>query len=160
MQWFSRWTAGVCCAAVGCTVLELLYPGGVMQKPMRYVTALLFLAALVLPLSETVPGSLPEPEHTPSGIYSEVESLMEQQTVRLAEEQLTSSVRKLAADAGVEPVWTEVSIGQDDAGQYRLQYIHICLPEAQQSMAVLLSCRIEAQMGLRPEFSYVSQEVL
>ncbi len=157
MQWFSRWTAGVCCAAIGCAVLELLYPHGIMEKPMRYVLALFFLASLVLPLSESVRNVLPEPETAPSEVYNEVESLMQEQTVRLAEAQLASTVRALAAEAGAEPKWVEVSVGKDSAGQYQLQGIHLCLPEAQRPMAQPLARRIETQMGLRPQISYASQ---
>ena len=157
MQWFSRWTAGVCCAAIGCAVLELLHPSGAMEKPMRYVLALFFLAALALPLSDPVRNVLPEQETVPSEVYNEVEALMQEQTVRLAETQLASVVQTLAAEAGAEPEWVEISVGQDHSGQYKLKSICICLPEAQRSIAQALSLQIEAQMGTRPEFSYASQ---
>ncbi len=159
MQWFSRWTAGVCCAAIGCAVLELLHPNGAMEKPMRYVLALFFLASLVLPLTEPVQSILPEPETAPSAIYNEVETLMQEQTIRLAEEQLASAVQTLAAEAGAEPEWVEVSVEVDNDGQYKLKSICICLLDAQMNLAAALSRQVEAQMGLRPQISYASQGV-
>jgi hypothetical protein len=130
-----------------------------MERPMRYVLALFFLASLVLPLSEPMQSMIPEPETDVSAIHNEVETLMQVQTVRLAEEQLTAIIRTLAVEAGAAPEWVQADVGTDNSGAYRLQSIRLCLPDTQMNLAAALSRQVEAQMGIRPEISYVSQGV-
>ena len=98
------WASGVCCAAMGCAVLELLFPDGALQKAMRYVTALFFLAALVLPLTELSPEQVRSlPETTAPEVQDSVEALLRAQTVHIAETQLAASVREIAASVDARP---------------------------------------------------------
>ncbi|MBQ9083322.1 MAG: stage III sporulation protein AF [Clostridia bacterium] len=151
------WAAGVCCAAMGCAVLELLFPDGALQKSMRYVIALFFLAVLVLPLPELSAETRRDPpETTVSEVATGVEELLRAQTVRMSEEQLAASVREIAAAIDAEPQSIEVTVGQDPDGNYLLTNIRICLPESQRLLEKTLAYRVEAQMNLRPEFVYAA----
>ncbi len=152
------WASGVCCAAMGCAVLELFFPDGALQRAMRYVAALFFLAVLVLPLTELSPEEvLSLPDTTAPEVQDSVEELIRAQMVHMAEAELAASVREIAVAVDAQPQKIEVTVGQDADGRWLLMCIRIYLPEAQRLLEQTLAHRVEAQMNLPPEFVYVPQ---
>lgn len=159
METIRQWIAGVCCAAVGCTALELLYPDGTMQKPARYVMMLFFLAALILPLSNIQPTWNEDITHTESQMQQvgdEVEKLIHQQTIEIAQTQLSGTIREIAKGIGVIPKDISVSINTDETGAWRLERVQVKLTASQRLYEHTLTQRMEMQLNVTPEFIYVS----
>lgn len=51
MEWVRTWGVSICCAAVGCAVLQLLAPRGGLGKVLELIGALAFLGCALSPLA-------------------------------------------------------------------------------------------------------------
>lgn len=159
MNTLQQWVAGVCCAAVACTVLELLHPEGAMRKPARYMVLLFFLGALILPRGGSSADGLRWPETDTaavSGVTETVEELLRQQTIRLAETRIAQTVRDIAASVGVTPAALEVTIETDPQGVYTLRQVRLTLAADDRMYEATLLRRLEVQLQQTPEIVYTS----
>ena len=109
------WTAGVCCAAIACALLEQMHPSGVMQKTAQCVLALFFLAVLVLPLPQIEWPSGAESLQTSETAdrADALTALMRRQMVQSVSDTVEQTVRDRLKAAGVVPVRVSVSLTTD-----------------------------------------------
>ena len=157
MQSIRQWTAGVCCAAIACTLLEMLHPSGAMKKAARYVTALFFLAAMLIPLAQ-MDGALPSMEpNAASSAEEETQSLtelMERQTISAAEESIRQQAVRELVDIHVTPVSVSPVVEADAQRNYCLTRLIIRLQPEDVVYESTIRMRMQKLLQITPELIY------
>lgn len=156
----TQWAAGVCCTAVACTLLELLFPDHAMKKTARYVISLFFLAAVVTTVTEFSGTMSNFPENTGSeliGSNEKMEQLLEKQTLSVAQESIRALAEKTMTQIGVQPQKIEPVILRNESGAYELERIIVYISGRDVIYEETLHLRLLHQLGIEPEFVYMEE---
>lgn len=155
MNAWMGWTAGVCCAAAACALLEQLHPSGAMRKAAQCVLALFFLAVLILPLPEIAwpDGSGAAQTAETADRADELTNLMRRQMVRAATEQVEQAVRDRLAEIEVTPVRVTAQLTAD-GDAVRLERLTIVLRSGDRMYEKTVRIRMQALLNDEPEIRY------
>lgn len=155
MDTWMKWTGGVCCAAVACALLELLHPSGNMKKAARCITALFFLAAVVLPLPKwTAPDISTEVQTAQTKERADaLEQLMLRQMAQSVSDQIEQTVADRLHAIGVSPrrVTAQVTVRTD---QTTLDRLEIELDRRDRVYESTIRARMSDLLGVDPQLIY------
>lgn len=156
-----QWVAGICCAAVACTLLELLHPNGNLKKTARFVTTLFFLAVLVLPIKSFHADLSQLPQNNLNATTEQadaVQRLMHSQIIAAAEEQVRQTAHDTITQIHLTPLRIETKIERETDGTYYLSVFDVYLHESDRAYAATVRMRLYRAIGTEPRVLFQSEK--
>lgn len=147
-----QWTAGICLAVLGVSLLQHLLPEGAMRRMGELAAGLFFLCAVLLPLAGAVPdlprlfSALPQAEQG-----EPVEQAVQEQCERAVRESLTSLITAELSREGIPAAAVQVDVNTQEDGSISITNITVTLPAASAGECERAGSVLSAVLGLEAE---------
>lgn len=149
------WILGICFAGMACSILDMIYPNGNMEKSIKLVTAVFFLCAVVVPAADHLGHFNLELTQQTSAQISASEDLEEevnQQVLKVAQINMEAAVRSLIQDQfSVKPLEILVTMDTREDGSIQMECIEILLTAEDKEKSAEIQRYIAEQTGIQPE---------
>lgn len=107
MDSIRTWAETVCFAALAAGIAGIITPSGKLEKSFKFAVSLFFLCCMLTPLfclkNIRLPAATPMPKQS-TWDNSTLSSVVEDETINAAQDNVVSCVTKLCRDNGIEPV--------------------------------------------------------
>ena len=149
------WTAGVCCAAVGCALMTQMHPSGALRKSAQCVLAVFFLAVLILPLPTIEWPDFADTSQAAEADdrSSDLAALMRRQITHAAAQQVEQTVRSRLADIDIAPVRVTAQLSVND-DVLSVEKLTVVLHGSDRRFEKTVRIRIRDMLDTEPEILY------
>lgn len=141
------------CATMAVTgILSILIPGKSMERTMRLVVGVFFLASIVIPFA-TQEFALSFEDLLPEGalVTAEVEATAQSHMEELTESRLEQEVSLLLSEQGITPEKVDVSIHISEDKRISITNLYIVLQSKDQDQEQEVSSKLHNVFGVDPQ---------
>lgn len=152
MQQIGGWILGICFAALACTLLEMLFPGGNMQKSARLVIAAFFLCALIVPAASGLKG-LKASDFMPdvqvdASLSEGLASTINGQLLAAAQKNVERLAQNALQEIDLIPEKIRVTMDTGEDNSIVINKTEVWLDQEDKTRAYEVKTRLKSQLGL------------
>lgn len=144
-----QWSAVLCICAVICAIIEIMAPGGNMDKILKTVLSGFVLCALIVPLKNidlSLDFSIQYDRELP--VQEETQQLLQEQTITLAQHKIKLLVQAELDKINVVPENIEIFTDNSDISSISIITIEVTVKENYSNKAEMIKSCIEQALGL------------
>lgn len=137
MSAIKSWSMTICLVSILCTLLEILFPQGKMEKIFRVVLGVFLLCALLVPIGSTLKNINFDAKKTENFIKDKdkikFKSTVDDQVKASAEKNLRASIEKILAAKGIKPEKINIFMDTTADNCISIGKIEVFLPKGDES---------------------------
>lgn len=145
------WILGICFAALVCSLLEMLFPNGNMEKSAKFITALFFLCAMVIPAAKQLKNT--NWDYTmeisaQANVNGALEDKVSEQLMHASEKNLERLISDLLEEQKIIPDKISVTMDTDETGCIVIKGTEVYLKEEDGARKEKVKELIFSQLGM------------
>ena len=154
MSEIKGWILGICFAAVVCSLLEMLFPKGTMEKSAKFITALFFLCAMVIPAVSKFQDfkfDIALEQQTNALPSEELDNKVSEQLKRASEQNIERLIKGLLEENEIFPDKISVIMDTGQNGSIEIKGAEILLTDGDFAKQEQVKNLLRSQLGIRAE---------
>lgn len=149
----------ICLVSIVCTLLEILFPQGKMEKIFKVVLGAFMLCALLIPLKNTLKSINFDAKKNENFIKDEykLKSTVDKQVKTSAKEKLQATIEKILAAKGVKPEKINIFMDTSADNSISIKKIEVFLPKGDENSLVNVKNELEKILELKVDVALGSE---
>lgn len=153
MSAIKSWSVTICLVSVICTIIEILFPKGKMEKIFQVVLGVFMLCSLLIPLKKTLANihfDAKKPENFIKD-KGKLKSTIDDQTKITAQKKLKLTVEKILAAKSIKPEKINVIMDTTEDSCISIKKIEVFLSRGDENKKDTVKNELEKNLELKIE---------
>ena len=146
MSAIKSWSVTVCLVSVICTIIEILFPKGKMEKIFQVVLGVFMLCSLLIPLKKTLANIHFDAKKPDKG---KLKSTIDDQTKITAQKKLKLTVEKILAAKSIKPEKINVIMDTTEDSCISIKKIEVFLSRGDENKKDTVKNELEKNLELK-----------
>lgn len=151
MSAIKAWSMTICLISVVCTIIEVLFPSGKMEKIFKVVLGIFLLCALLVPLKnifKNINFDAKKPEISVKD-GGKLKSTTDEQTKMTAKKNLERSIKNLLEEKSIKPEKINIIMDTNSESSISIKKIEIFLARGDESKRESIKNELEKKLELK-----------
>lgn len=151
MSAFKSWSMTICIVSVVCTVIEILFPKGKMEKIFKVVLGVFLLCSLLIPLKNVLKNINFNAKKHENFIKdsSKLKSTIDDQAQNAAQKNLKGTIQKILEQKSIKPEKINVIMDTNQESCISIRKIEVFLSRGDENKKDIVKNELEKKLELK-----------